>query len=118
MGVSVFRFLGVGEKMYVDAEFCQRKWADIQLDRHNKGTGEEFALDVCANANRESRPVEAAAVNISLFQPRRFLTLLGRKQDVNGSNDSRCVVLGARSLALGADSRRLHTKKLMSRRFI
>lgn len=86
MGVSVFRFLGVGKKMYVDAEFCQRKWADIQLDRHNKGTREEFALDVCANTNRESRPVQAAAVNIkslstpSLSNPPRSETGCERQQ--------------------------------------
>lgn len=36
MCVCVLFFRG-GEKMYVDAEFCQRKWADIQLDHHNKG---------------------------------------------------------------------------------
>lgn len=55
---------GVKKEMYVDAEFCQRKCADIQLNRHNKGLGEEFALDVCANTNHELHPVEAAAVNI------------------------------------------------------
>lgn len=59
--------------MYVDAEFCQRKCADIQLDGHIKGLEEEFALDVCANTDRELRPVEAAAVNIkSLSKPVAF----------------------------------------------
>lgn len=50
-------FFWVGKEMYVDAEFCQRKLADIQLYRHNKGLREEFALDVCADTNHEPRPV-------------------------------------------------------------
>lgn len=66
-------FIGLGKEMYVGAEFCQRKCADIQLERHNKGLGEEFALDVCANTNHQLRPVEAAAVNSKVsFNPVAF----------------------------------------------
>lgn len=98
--------------MYVDAEFCQRKWADIQLDCHNKGLGEEFALDVCANANRESRPVEAAAVNIKSLLT---LSLSNPSRSETGCEQQQRLLLcgpGGYPTNPGADSRRLQTKKI------
>lgn len=102
--------------MYVDAEFCQRKCADTQLNRHNKGPWEEFALDVCANTNRELHPVEAAAVNIkSLLTPSLSNPL---RSETGCEQQQRLSLCGPRVLLTnaGADSRRLHTQKMNERK--
>lgn len=90
--VSMFCFLGWVKKMYVDTEFSQRKWANIQLDRHNKGR----RGGVCVGCLRQRQPRVASCGGCRSkhqvsFNPVAFWPSSVGEQDVNDSSGSRCV---------------------------